>query len=51
MSAPFAAIATLANAAPLARRAMDLIGDIYPLPRSITGEGVRETLRCVARSR
>ena len=49
MSAPFAAIATLADAAPLARRAMELIGDIYPLRRSITGEGVRETLRCVAR--
>ena len=49
MSAPFAAIATLADAAPLARRAMELIADIYPLRRSITGEGVRETLRRVAR--
>ena len=49
MSAPFAAIATLADALPLARRAMELIGEIYPLHRSITGEGVRETLRRVAR--
>lgn len=49
MSAPFAAIATLADAAPLARRALDLIAEIYPLCRSITGEGVRETLRRVAR--
>ena len=48
MSAPFAAIATLADAAPLARRALDLIAEIYPLCRSITGEGVRETLRRVA---
>jgi aminopeptidase-like protein len=49
MSAPFDAIGATEAAAPLARQALELIDDIYPLARSVTGEGVRETLRRVGR--
>ena len=35
--------------ATLPRRMMDLVEELYPLPRSITGEGVRETLRILRR--
>lgn len=49
MSGPLSGIATLADAKPLARRAMELVAEIYPLRRSITGEGVRDTLSRVSR--
>jgi aminopeptidase-like protein len=35
---------------PLARRALDLVGEIYPLCRSITGNGVRTTLERIGRT-
>jgi aminopeptidase-like protein len=34
---------------PLANRALELIEEIYPICRSITGNGVRETLACIGR--
>jgi aminopeptidase-like protein len=49
VSAPLSGIATLEDAAPLAECALALIAEIYPLRRSITGEGVRETLRRLSR--
>jgi len=45
----FPAIESIDDCAPLAERAMQLIRDIYPICRSITGAGVRETLAHVAR--
>lgn len=45
----FPAIGSITDCAPLAARAMQLIRDIYPICRSITGPGVRETLAHVAR--
>jgi aminopeptidase-like protein len=45
----FPAIETTEDCAPLAERAMQLIREIYPICRSITGPGVRETLAHVAR--
>jgi aminopeptidase-like protein len=35
--------------ATIKRRMMDLVDELYPLPRSITGEGVRKTLRVLQR--
>ncbi len=46
--APFAAICTPAGAAALAKRALDLAAEVYPICRSITGDGVRQTLRLLA---
>src|SRR5262245_22592923 len=46
----FPGLATVSDAAPLASRALELIREIYPICRSITGNGVRETLALVARS-
>jgi aminopeptidase-like protein len=43
MSAPFGLDAD--GAGELAARALDIVRDIHFLPRSLTGEGVRETLR------
>ncbi len=47
-NALFPAIETIDDCAALAARAMQLIRDIYPICRSITGAGVRETLAHVA---
>src|SRR5262245_63777508 len=48
--ARFPVLATVSDAAPLSSRALELILEIYPICRSITGNGVRETLALVARS-
>jgi aminopeptidase-like protein len=48
MTAPPFATAREATAQ-LAERALALVKEICPLPRSITGEGVRATLRCLER--
>ncbi len=45
----FPAIDSIADCASLATRAIELMRDIYPICRSITGAGVRETLAHVAR--
>ncbi len=45
MSAPFDSVRSMADAAALAERAFALATEIYPIARSITGDGVRETLR------
>ena len=45
MSAPFDSVRSMADAAALAERAFALAAEIYPIARSITGNGVRETLR------
>ena len=45
---PFDSIAEAGTASTLAERALDLARDVYPLCRSITGDGVRETLRRLA---
>lgn len=45
----FPHIESTADCAPLAARATQLMRDIYPICRSITGPGVRETLSHVAR--
>lgn len=37
------------NRATIKRRMMDLVEELYPLPRSITGDGVRTTLRILQR--
>lgn len=47
--ATFDSIAGGEAASTLAERAFDLARDIFPLCRSITGDGVRETLRRLAR--
>ena len=46
--APFDSIAEAEAASTLAERALDLARDVYPLCRSITGDGVRETMRRLA---
>jgi aminopeptidase-like protein len=46
--APFDSVAVPEAASKLAERALDLARDIFPLCRSITGDGVRETLRRLA---
>jgi aminopeptidase-like protein len=46
--APFDSIAGDEAASTLAERALELARDVYPLCRSITGNGVRETLRRLA---
>lgn len=38
---------TMADATALAGRALALATEIFPIGRSITGQGVRETLRCI----
>ena len=48
MLAPFDSIAGDEAASTLAERALELARDVYPLCRSITGDGVRETLRRLA---
>src|SRR5215470_18779350 len=45
----FPGLAAVGDCAPLAQRALQLIREIYPICRSITGNGVRETLAHVAR--
>ncbi len=45
----FSELASVEDCAPLAKRALALIQTIYPICRSITGNGVRETLAHVAR--
>ena len=47
MSPQFAAVHTMADATALAGRALALATEIFPIGRSITGQGVRETLRCI----
>ena len=47
MSPQFAAVHTMAAATALAGRALALATEIFPIGRSITGQGVRETLRCI----
>lgn len=49
MSGPCPDVGSIDAASRLAQKALDIVGDIYPLCRSITGDGVRETLRRVAR--
>jgi len=39
----------MSDCMPLANRTLELIKEIYPICRSITGNGVRETLACVGR--
>jgi aminopeptidase-like protein len=46
---PFAAIWSPGGAAALAESALALATEIYPICRSITGDGVRQTLRLLAR--
>jgi aminopeptidase-like protein len=48
VSGPFGALQTIDDLRPLAERALTLVADIFPLCRSITGDGVRETLRRIA---
>lgn len=43
-------IASADAALPLARRALDLVGRIYPICRSISGDGVRATLEHIGQS-
>jgi len=47
VSPQFAAVHTMADATALAGRALALATEIFPIGRSITGQGVRETLRCI----
>ena len=47
--APFESIAGAEAASSLAKRAFELARDVFPLCRSITGDGVRETIRRLAR--
>ena len=46
---PFPALSSIADSRPLAGAALALVEKIFPLNRSITGNGVRETLRYVER--
>jgi len=45
----FSRFESIGDCVPLAERALELIRAIYPICRSITGNGVRETLASVAR--
>lgn len=47
MRPPFDLVRSMAAAAKLAERALALATEIYPIARSITGDGVRATLRSI----
>ncbi len=50
MTSLFAELGSIEAALPLARRTLELVGEIYPLCRSITGNGVRTTLERIGRT-